>query len=178
MEMEEGRDVAETARELPENYEGLRALLLSQQRRIREFVDEARPVGASGPLPLAEHLTSFAARLSVQWGCGVDVSVVPKDLAVARCDAAEICLLLSEATANAVRHGRATSVKVRALGQDQCLELAIEDNGCGAEKAAAAEIPYSLGERVAALRGALAVQSGAAGYALLIQLPRGPREKR
>lgn len=154
----------------------LRGLLLSQQRRIRQFVNQTRPAGVSGRQPLAEHLNGFAAKLGKQWDCKVDVDVVPLDLAIAGREAAEVCLLVSEATANAVRHGQATFIKIRALERDECLALSIEDNGRGTGKDMAPAIPYSLGERVKELGGIVAVKSLATGFALLIELPLAARE--
>lgn len=162
--------------EMRPRLDDLRALLLSQQRRIREFVTQSRPMGEGGLRPLAEHLDGFAMKLGKQWGCKVDVDVHPRSLVIPGQEAAEICLLVSEATANAVRHGQATYVKIQALERGEGIELSIEDNGRGAGKDMAPDIPYSLGERVKALGGLVAAQSLATGFALSIRLPLAARQ--
>ena len=87
---------------------------------------------------------------------------------------------LHEALVNAARHGGASAARVNVEERDERLAIAVADNGRGfpfrgrfdlAALNGMAAGPVSLKERVAALRGSLAIDSSASGARLDIALP-------
>lgn len=149
------------------------ALMLDQQRRIRQFVENARTVEALEQVPLPAVLAASVQTLRDQWGCDIHLIVEPTSFDVSSRFSSEVVQLISEATANAVRHGRATRIDL-AVGQEAGhLQLEIADNGSGICKpfGGAPRGSASLNLRVAGLAGRLAITRFAPGLAMLIELP-------
>src|SRR3546814_17703595 len=82
----------------------------------------------------------------------------------------EISQIISEATANAVRHGGATHVCVTLTRSRGELEFCISDHGSGMQKAGSPRRPQSLTSRVADLGARLTLLRFAPGLTLLIAL--------
>ncbi|WP_395336032.1 ATP-binding protein [Novosphingobium sp. BL-8H] len=148
----------------------VRKLLRQQHARLRTLVNGAR-ANPVEPGSLKRQLLTLAEPLASQWACRLDVSVEPEGLQVSDETAAELCLALSEATANAVRHGSAGALRVDVSTRHGDLHVEIEDDGCGLEGRAA--LPQSLCERMADLGGALAATDSPRGYRLHLTLPVG-----
>ena len=89
--------------------------------------------------------------------------------------------MLAEAVANAVRHGRASTVRVSIQKTRQEIVVTVRDDGHGFNGATfnyddralteAGVGPFSLRERVRELGGLLGVKSSPAGVDLQIELP-------
>jgi signal transduction histidine kinase len=86
--------------------------------------------------------------------------------------------MLEEAVANAVRHGRASSVAVTIQKDDQHITMRIRDDGLGfvdhkmEQVATVTSVgPVSIRNRVNELGGLLEVRSSPRGVELQIQLP-------
>ncbi len=159
------------ATRLPDREEELariRDLLKMQQRRIRSFVCGARI--QQSDCRLIDQLQTLVIPLETQWDCAITLKVDPADLKVSAAMAAELCLALSEATANAVRHGGAREIAVAILYRDQKLTVSISDDGLR-ENLATTCVPYSLNNRVADLGGRLQVAEDTSGYALTMDIP-------
>src|SRR3546814_20592741 len=90
----------------------------------------------------------------------------------------EISQIISEATANAVRHGGATHVCVTLTRSRGELEFCISDNGSGMQKAGSPRRPQSLTARVDDLGGRLTIRRFAPGLDLRIDLPLEPELRR
>jgi len=82
----------------------------------------------------------------------------------------ELHQIIHEAAANAVRHGRATRLRVRLSPNSSGLLLDIADNGLGVTTRRKAS-PWSVSERVKSLGGTVALASDKAGTRLEIRLP-------
>jgi signal transduction histidine kinase len=159
------------AKRLPDREEELariRDLLKMQQRRIRSFVCGTRI--QQSDCRLMDQLQTLVIPLETQWDCTITLKVDPADLKVSAAMAAELCLALSEATANAVRHGAAREIAVAILYRDQKLTVSISDDG-RRENLASTCVPYSLSNRVADLGGQLQVAEDTSGYALTMDIP-------
>ena len=78
--------------------------------------------------------------------------------------------LISEAASNAVRHGRATLLRIAFVRSAELLNLEITDNGMGISGELEMK-PLSLSQRVAELGGKLAVCRNSPGLGLKIALP-------
>jgi signal transduction histidine kinase len=157
----------------------LRALersLAHDQQELREVILDLR--GLSSPRAPAP-LRDLCARVERQWGVSVTLTqhadnVVPTELN------APTLLMVHEALANAVRHGKAKRVGVAISRSDSRLVIRIEDDGhgfaftgtlLGHELAARETGPRSLRERAETLGGTLAVTSHDTGSTVEIAIP-------
>lgn len=147
------------------------AVILDQQRRIRHYVEHVQLDQEDDSLETA--LRHRALSLRQQWNCDIRLEVEPPQLVLPGPMVLEITKLLAEATANAVKHGGATQLKLEAALRERELRLRIADNGSGiADKApGTCSPPGSLAARVADLRGKLTITHTAPGLAMLIDLP-------
>jgi signal transduction histidine kinase len=155
---------------LPGRIGDVNALLSAQQRRIRAFIESARQSAHAPVAPVRDQLLVFADALARQWQCRVAVDVVPQDMIVASGMATELCQLVSEATANAVRHGGASQIDVTIRTGGRALEMQIADNGWGLTPARSVK-PKSIIARVHDLRGETLLVPSGAGLLLAIRLP-------
>src|SRR3546814_9226218 len=120
--------------------------------------------------------TAYEMRIS-DWSSDVcssdliDLVLDPPDMEVPCWIVHEISQIISEATANAVRHGGATHVCVTLTRSRGELEFCISDNGSGMQKAGSPRRPQSLTARVADLGGRLTIRRFAPGLDLRIDLP-------
>jgi signal transduction histidine kinase len=150
-------------------------LLAAQQQQIRAFVHEANPkTELAGVQPLAPQIRAFAARVNQQWNCSVETEILPADLTVAPGLIGEIWLMISEATANAVRHGGATRLAVTVERQAGALNVRFWNNGTGhggTEGETRSSLPFSLHGRVRDLGGSLERAESTSGFAVDIRLP-------
>jgi signal transduction histidine kinase len=158
-----------------------RALAL-EQRELRRFIeglkpDVARPRDAGS---LVAELQDLTSRLSVEWKTPISIRFGPSDLAVAQDLAQPLRLMVHEAVINALKHGHPTRVAVVVEAVDAGLSITVTDDGRGfpfrgrLEHDALLEsdaAPVSLRDRVAALNGRIAIDSGARGARVEILLP-------
>lgn len=156
-------------------------LISSQQRRIRSFVDtvtQKPSYAAQIEFPL--QLQRFAEELEEQWKCRIELNFDPPELQASTDLSYHICLMLAEATANAVRHGGASRIGVVIRRAGEGLEIVIDDNGCGLEPVREAQYlperagPLSLRQRVQELGGSLKLKNSPSGLGISISLPVPP----
>ncbi|MBC9031176.1 ATP-binding protein [Sphingomonas sp. JC676] len=133
----------------------IRDTLQGHQARIRHFIGEAR-TGSNRKRCLADQLQMFVEPLGSQWDCRVAIRIDPPGLEVSDRVATELCLALSEATANAVRHGAAKEVTIAIQRRSKLLLVTIRDDGSGSNLHG---IPRStsLSDRIENLGGNMAV---------------------
>jgi len=158
----------------------IRQLLTKEQRRIREFVDQTFPKrGAEKVATLDRDLRHQLEETGQYWNCTTSLSVSPPDVQIPQALAVQLSLMLSEAVANAVRHGGASNVDVAMTKADGHLIVNVRDNGKGFNSQPIQDAPQeqepivasSLHERVCALGGSLTVSSNPTGAELAIRLP-------
>jgi signal transduction histidine kinase len=109
--------------------------------------------------------------LAEQWSCQIETSFNPPDLVIPKWLAHEITQFTSEAVANAVRHGRATRLRISVVAADHALVLEFIDNGTGIADQAKLQQPSSLSARVARLGGNLTLCRTSPGLGVHIELP-------
>jgi signal transduction histidine kinase len=157
----------------------LEAALVAEHRALRLVVDalRSRPGSMAAPQPdlLVGRLGDLVVRLQRLWDLAIVCRVEPEGLRVNDALGHDLVQLVSEAVANAARHGRARNVTVTIDAQCGPLTMTIEDDGCGFAPAgrlgARPRVPESLRERVAALDGLLMIDSGATWTKLELILP-------
>jgi signal transduction histidine kinase len=164
-------------------------LLDEEQRQIREFVEASRqsPPGGQRPRGLfpITLLGLFARHLERLWECKVDLTIADADIGTSQELGTAIKLVLGEAVANAVVHGKATSVAINVADGQHMIVLTVADNGTGlpaseghyddAQLAACQLGPRSLRERAAALGGSLELDNSTKGVTLHFTLPNPPQ---
>lgn len=161
--------------------ENVRKLLLSEQQSIRAFVDGRQPSPPQQHLNLHDEIQREIGEIKRQWGCSVMLSVTPQDATVPMELIRQIEFLLTEASANAVRHGKASRINVAIERTSNHVQLRIADNGLGlksttgtfsqTELAALGVGPRSICNRITELRGTLSFSSSPKGVELCIELP-------
>lgn len=149
------------------NVVDVNTLVFHLQQRIRRYVEGQRYADA----PLNQTLPGLIKLLQQQWDCQIEMSLDPPDIELPKSLLHEIMQLVSEATANSIRHGKATHVRIGLVRVDGWLELEISDNGLGIETDAVSKRPSSLCARVSELKGNLTVGRASPGLNLLIALP-------
>ena len=149
------------------------AMLLDQQRRIRMFVEHVHFSERAEQPVFSALINESVQALGRQWSCTIRLRIEPPDARVSPQLSTQVVQLLSEATANAVRHGGATTLDVEAVRREKELTLKIEDNGTGMgrEGSDAGTTPMSLAGRVSDLGGTLSIVRHTPGLAMHIRLP-------
>lgn len=148
-------------------------MLQEQQRRIRRFVDDAHPKSSDEPQLLKERLEAFSGALSAQWSCIITIDVRPPGIMAPNSIIAALCQIVSEATANAARHGQADRMDVVIKAAAPGLDIAISDNGRGLAELnpAGSAGPQSIRARVADLSGQFQLLPSRRGLMMRIFLP-------
>jgi signal transduction histidine kinase len=161
-----------SGRDVDEELNELKQLMLQEQRELRSFIASLR----SGPLAayadLAKDLQALAARLARQWNIECQFSsrsaqiMIPTRL---RLDAQQ---LMREAIANAVRHASAKSITVELATEADELRLEVVNDGADfPRRNGRLEMPVSLKERVDQAGGTLDMARGMGVTKLSIWLP-------
>jgi signal transduction histidine kinase len=168
--------------EAAQRLDTMKHLVQQEQRRLRDFVRvSSRSTASPASIALGRELQRIIVHAARQWGCATSLSGQPQDAVVPAALGSHLSFLVSEAIANAVRHGRASSIRVGFCRTAEDLQLEIVDNGRGfngvafdydeKELAASGMGPVSLRERVRELGGSLRVRSAGAGVEIKIRLP-------
>jgi signal transduction histidine kinase len=159
----------------------IREMINKEQRRIRDFVRTSSRRDTDVEIVLKAALQEVLSEAARLWNCTTSLSVQPACASAQASLCVHLSLMLAEAVANAVRHGRAKNVAVSIEKGERELAISVRDNGRGfpgdafrfdgRELAVAEKSPLSLGERVRELGGLLSVNSTPDGVELQIQLP-------
>ena len=165
------RLAAEQVADAPETAVGR---LKAAEQELSEAIEELREL-AHGIHPsvltergLAQALTELAARSAIP---------LHLDLPPARLDAtAEVTayFVVAEAVTNARKHAQAASIDVRATASRGLLRVEIADDGRGGADESAGTGLQGLRDRVEAIGGSFAVESGAEGTRIVALLPATP----
>ena len=128
---------------------------------------------SEGPGSLIE-LFRYASRRMAHWEGVVEITSSGREPTLARTVAGSLLMILQESVGNAIRHGRATRVKVHVAFGEDGLVLTVEDNGCGFDTAVHAR-GLGLGgmdDRAKALGGTFRIESAAGrGSKVIVEVP-------
>ena len=161
----------------------IQELLETDQRELRVFISQLRPVGGNADSTPALHsrLASLAERFARQWHVGVNVVITPTVPVLPEGLAGEIYSLVSEAVANAAKHAEAKEIVARVEIGAEDIVMSIDDDGRGfpflgvytlEELNEQKRGPVTLKERVASLGGSLVLYSTDEGARIEIRIPR------
>jgi signal transduction histidine kinase len=159
-------------RNLDEELNELKQLMLQEQRDLRSFITSLRSGPVTAFTELAKDLKSLATHLSRQWAVKCELVVKSADLMIPTRIRLDAHQLMREAVANAVRHAHAKSITVEASAKND--ELKLEFINDGAEfpaRGGRIEMPSSLRDRVEQAGGALDLARGMGVTKLSIILP-------
>ena len=138
------------AEALHHTQEGLRSTLWA----MNEESEGPESIGA---------LLRFAARRMPHWDGIVEFSTRGEERAIARHFCGSLLLVVQEAVGNALRHGGASSVKVSVAFSADEVSIAVEDDGCGFDTAAAARAGHyglaTMERRMREIGGSFAIDS-------------------
>ena len=180
------QDVAQDSAEHPATHGRLLAAeraLATEQRELRRFIDGLKPHSAEGREPggsLVNTLRDLTSRLSAEWKTPITLRVGPPDLSVDQPLAHPLRLMVHEAVINALKHGHPSRVAVAVEAVDNGLSVTVTDDGRGFPFRGRLDheavmhsdaAPVTLRDRVAALNGRIAIDSGARGARVEILLP-------
>ncbi len=123
----------------------------------------------------------FFEELQRRWNCEISFVLKPNQAPIAGEIAANLRLLLAEAVANAVKHGKADRMTITLESAAHSLSVGIADNGKGFSGLSGTydnellgtleERPRSIYERVQELGGHMTLSTSPHGSRLQIQLP-------
>ena len=152
--------------------QSIKSALRTEQSQVRGMIDRLRRGRSVLPDGTATRTLGPLLRdLALYWGISIDVEEGAKGIVIPGWLAHELRQVLREAVANAVRHGGASRVAIALAEENGMLRLTVSDNGAGFPADDVTTHPRSISERIAALGGALTLDSGATGAVLLFSLP-------
>jgi signal transduction histidine kinase len=171
---------------LDERLSAIQSMLAGEQRDLRAFIRALEPgheYRSAADFQLALQFEALADRLRQQWSIDFHYLLNPADLRLPATTIYELTRMVSEATANAVRHGAARTVEARLSLDAGAIVLTIDDDGTGfglsrrhehAELASGNVGPRSLRERAAAIGGELAIDKLGQWTRIVINFPVHP----
>ena len=160
------------------------AILMSDQRELRRFVEQLRPRPSrrDTPYDFAARLEDLRSRFEKQWAIHVSYDITHLEPLVGAFLGQETFRLIHEAVTNAAKHGAASEVRVAVRTQGSEMVIEVKDNGTGFafhgrmtldQMRTSGSGPTVLAERVHALNGNLVVDSTDTGSVVLISVPLG-----
>ncbi|HJV64840.1 MAG TPA: histidine kinase [Geomonas sp.] len=161
----------------------IQRLLAAEQRDLRSQITDLRPLLPDRPqedFQLVPRMEQLAEQIRGHWHLAVEIATFPERPRLSRTVAREIYLVVHEALFNAVRHSGASALRAELSFAASQVQVVVADNGHGFpfrgryDQRALSEMkrgPFTLKERIAALGGALSIDSQANGARLEITLP-------
>ncbi len=166
-----------------EQLRGVQDLIVREQQELRSFIDElklATLVPGETDFKIGYVLQELAKTVEQQWHLRVELKMDGLDGQVPAVLAREIYQIIREGLVNAARHAHASVVEVDLQTDDHNARVTVSDNGCGfpfrghydhAALTSTGLGPAVIKSRVAALGGALNIDSSESGARLEVTLP-------
>lgn len=153
----------------------------AEQRSLRGYIARlGAGRGSKRPVDFGKGMEDLTMRISRQWGVRCAAFTNANGIQVSAWAEHELHQLVREAAANAVRHGKASSVTIELNATKRQLQLSVADNGGGFplhgefdERGLHEQklCPKSLHERVKHLGGSLSLTSSPVGSRLSMTIP-------
>ncbi len=122
-------------KKLDEQFDGLRSSLTHAQEELRAALWTMKEE-SEGPAAMGELFRYAASRLP-QWEGKVSFETEGEESSVSRRYTGALMMILQEAVGNALRHGRASHVRVKVVFGRKGLAMIVKDDGCGFDVASA-----------------------------------------
>ncbi|MEO6193228.1 MAG: histidine kinase [Thermoanaerobaculia bacterium] len=168
--------------DLREILREIQQLIAADQRDLRFFIEELKPVphALAGQGDLASRLAELGDRLKRLWVLDVDIHLEGLDGQLSEAFTRQLYRLVRESLFNVARHAEAASVRVEIVWRERALSITVTDDGRGFpftgrydhEELQRQKLgPVSLKERIAALGGSMAIDTGPGLTRLEMRLP-------
>jgi len=153
-----------------------------EQRELRLFIDNVRPESQprTDTGDLAASLEEMRHRLGIEWKTPISIRVTPPTTLLPQATYRTLRLMIHEAVINALKHAHPSRVSVDVqAGDARQLKIVVVDDGRGFPFTGRLDHdalvksnsgPLSLRDRVIALGGKMAVESGPSGASVEILL--------
>ena len=167
---------------LKEHLGEIERAIATEQRELRLFIDNVKPApSASGETgDLAQGLEEMRRRLGIEWKTPISIRVTPSTTVLSEATYRTLRLMIHEAVINALKHAHPSRVSVDVhAGDSRQVRILVADDGHGFpftgrldhdELVDSSAGPQSLRDRVVALGGKMAVESGPGGACVEILL--------
>lgn len=175
------RNRIKAGEETDTEIEALQEDLGAEQRNLRGYIARlGAGRGSNRPVDFAKGIDDLTSRISRQWGVRCAAFTSSNGIQVSAWAEHELHQLVREAAANAVRHGKASSVTIELKSTKRQLHLSVADNGSGFPVHGEFDerglhehklCPMSLHERVKHLGGNLSLTSSPVGSRLSMTIP-------
>ena len=166
-----GMDLSVAERRLDDDPESARVLLAEARTQTADALAELRALsrGIAPPILLDRGLEAALAAVAARCTVQVDLHVgLPAGSRLPASVERAAYFMVSEALANVAKHSRANWVRVRVLRDKTLLRLEVEDDGIGGAHPAKGHGLAGLADRLAAVDGALIVDSSPGGPTRLV----------
>jgi len=168
--------------DLREILREIQQLIAADQRDLRFFIEELKPVprALAGQEDLAGRLAELADRLKRLWTLDVEIHLEGLDGQLSEAFTRQLYRLVRESLFNVARHAEASIVRVEIVWRERALSITVTDDGRGFpftgrydhEELQRQKLgPVSLKERIAALGGSMAIDTGPGLTRLEMRLP-------
>src|SRR5438128_373369 len=166
-----------------EQLRGVQDLIVREQQELRSFIEElklATLVPGDMDFKFGYLLQQLAKTVEQQWHLRVELKMDGLDGQLPAVLAREIYQIIRKGLVNAARHSHASVVQVDLKVDDHNARVTVSDDGCGFpfrghyDDAALTSMglgPAVIKSRVAALGGALSIDSSESGARLEVTLP-------
>lgn len=162
---------------------GAQQLLTEEQRDLRFYVQELRPVALTAGAnrsTLEARLRQLGTRVTNVWGLGVHVNVQSPPRTVSPRTLHDLYRIIQEALANVARHSGGTKAGVTVAFDERAVRIMVSDDGRGfpfhgefsdAELTERRLGPVTLKARVHAIGGSIAIESARTGARVKVEVP-------
>jgi signal transduction histidine kinase len=168
--------------DLREILREIQQLIAADQRDLRFFIEELKPVPRplAGQEDLASRLAELVDRLKRLWFLDIDIHLEGLDGQLSEAFTRQLYRLVRESLFNVARHAGASRVRVEIVWRERALSITVTDDGRGFpftgrydhEELRRQKLgPVSLKERIAALGGSIAIDTGPGLTRLEMHLP-------
>lgn len=147
------------------------ALLTQIQTRVRIFVEGPYDSAKNAIVAPSRLLRAHVYDLERQWGIDVNLNWTGEERPLPFGLVSGIQKLVSEATANAVRHGGADRMSVSTNQHEDKIELRISNNGAPLDRRVAPEGSRSLRTRAAELGSSMTILDSPSGFHMVFVIP-------
>ena len=168
------RRAAESGRDIAADLAAVQQSLAREEAVVEQLIAQLRGGEEAGMArDAAGHVARTLDQAADHWGIAARFDQFGTIDPLSRLLVLEIQQIVREAVANAVRHGRASEVRLTFARDNGHIHVRLADNGAGFASSDEDAAPRSIRDRVTGLGGTLRVDSRPGKTCLAITLPAG-----